>query len=184
MKSLLIYSPAVLAVVGATAAINVVAQGPHPDLVTGGSNFIVLWALGLFAVIAVLSGVALARRSSLPPRLPGTLSLLSLVVLTFWLQRHTDIGIFLLGGDSVWVRHAASQETPEARCVASSTALQGTQYALNTVETIVLEDYKDQPQLQHDLFFALSEVAPNEGWSQRYKARSQEALGLAKSGEH
>lgn len=109
----------------------------------------------------------------------GVLSLISLVVLAFWFQRYTNMGIFLLGGDSVWVRHAAACEGAEARREALATALQGTQYALNTVETIVLEDYSDQPELQHELFLALSEVASNEGWSKRYLARSQQLVNSA-----
>jgi len=180
MKVLLIYTPVVAAAGCATAAASVVVKGPDPALVSGVSNFIVLGGMGLFSGAAVFSGTLLLRSPRWPPRLLGVLSFLSMLVLGLWFQRHTDLGIFLLGGDSVWVRYAAGETTPEARGVALATALQGTQYAFNTVETIILEDYADDPELQSYLFLLLSEVTSNARWSQRYEERSRRAFSASR----
>ena len=173
MKSLLISIPALLAVAGALASATILIQSPDPSHVLEVSNFFVLGTLALFAVAAALTSVLLIRGPKLPSKSLGVVSLLSLAVLALWFQRHTDLGIFLLGGDAVWIEKATEAEDPKERVTALSMALQGTQYALNNVETIVLEDYADDPSLQRDLFSHLAAIAPNETWELRYRERSQ-----------
>lgn len=111
------------------------------------------------------------RRWALGPLV--LVSSLSWIVLTAF---YTDLGIVVLGGDHYWVTRAAKATSPGEQECLLGVALQGTQYAVNTVEAQVLTDYSQQPELQALLFGALSRVAPNEGWAKRYLARREAAL--------
>jgi hypothetical protein len=140
-----------------------------------------LVGLGVAGVL-VASGMQLFAR----PRflsLLGVLGLVSLGGLGWWASRYTDLGILVLGGDAYWVERAATATEKEDKAAALGLALEGTEYALNTVETLLLERYADQPNLQAELFEILSGRAEPSQWAQQYRERRNEALARAGLGE-
>ena len=176
MRTPILYTVAAGSVLCTVLALRTLLSTPDTAQVWIASNLRLLSLLALLAVAFLATGIALARQRGWRQRLSAAAVVLSLVVLAVWFQRYTDVGILLLGGDAVWVRAAAEAETPEARRTALLMALQGTEYALSTVETEILEGYRSEPGLQAELFLVLAEIAPTDRWREQYRGRSREAL--------
>lgn len=133
---------------------------------TGCWGWLVL-AEPLFLILAPLVPMfspSLSRRI----RLWASLVLLGGCGLFLLLQRATDMGVFVLGGDRYWVRRAVQEVDPVDQRDALRGAINVVGYTLHTVPALVLEKHGDKHELRHRLFRQLAEVAPTEHWSELY----------------
>lgn len=138
-------------------------------------GLLLLVVLAVFPVLFVF--FFKAPKASQVRRIGYTSAILGIFILySVGLSRFTDLGILALGGDGYWLGRAAAEQHEQQRECCLRVALSGTEYALNTVETKLLNDYADEPTLQADLFDILARLAPNEGWAWRYRFRRDEAL--------
>ena len=139
--------------------------------------------LGAFAVFPALLVLLLhpPQASRIRRVVYGGAVLAIFALYSLGLSRYTDLGILVSGGDGYWLGRAAAEEDERRRECCLRAALSGTQYALNTVETRLMEEYGDEPALQAELFEVLARLAPNEGWESRYRARRDAALDRSKA---
>lgn len=126
----------------------------------------------VFLVTSFFMGtwVMLAPHLSRKQRMIGFALLLTLIPLFRAFQLYTNLGVFILNGSKHWIAQAASTNDPTHGKLYLGIVLSATQYGVNEAENQILDNYA--PPEQARLFALLADIAPNETWKERYRARS------------
>lgn len=165
-------------VLGVTGLISVAglwlltAMAKSPVLVSIKDALAAAFLVLVVLILLVGIGWGLFASGQLLDRLIGFGMILILIALSFWVQRHTDMGVLVLGGASYWVERAAEAPDAEARTYLSL-VLRSTQYGVNRAERAVLA--LPSAEGKKRLFLLLAEQAPTEHWQKRFRSRAEDA---------
>lgn len=91
-----------------------------------------------------------------------------------WISRYTMIGVFMLGGDSYWMKCAVSAYRDEDKISYLLPVLNGADWGWSTVERRLLKSYG--PETQVHMFWLLEQHALNDNWRDIYRERREEAI--------
>ena len=134
-------------------------------------TFLIVGVPLIFGGVLWLAIRTFMRRRSKVHRLASVVAVLLLLPLGLWVQRHTDLGVFALGGSSYWARKAARSADAEA-IQDLNVILSATQYGVNAAERAVLEIHSREQRRR--LFSLLAERAPTQEWAMRYRRLAEE----------
>lgn len=146
----------------------VFALSREPAIFIRLSGLLPLLLLLLAASLAVYVSWTLLRSSDWSRRLLSILIIGAMMASVLWLQRFSDLGVFLMGGASYWVERASTAPDPEAK-VRLKIVLDSTQYGADQAERAVLAlpTFSERQRL----FLLLADLAPSEQWERRYRER-------------
>jgi hypothetical protein len=149
-----------------------VLVGPSHLVLSNRRLLLLLGVPAVFAGVCCLAIWTFLRTPRCVDRLGALFGVLLLLPLGIWVQHHTDLGVFALGGSSFWIHRAA--ESPDAEAIQDlNLVLSATQYGVNAAEEAVLE--VGTRQQRRRLFLLLAERAPTERWAARYRQLAEES---------